>query len=98
MTNKNQATPRPWNYSQYGNQIQIYSERYNDKGEKFALPDLICRYELVGNANNKSNAQIIVKAVNCHDELLGALEAVSKCNRGEGLPVDVVIKMMERAI
>lgn len=28
-------------------------------------------------------------------KLLGALKAISKCKRGEGLPVNVVIKMME---
>lgn len=39
--------------------------------------------------------EYIEQAVNCHDKLLSALKAVSKCERGVHLPADVVFNMME---
>lgn len=69
---KDQATKRPWdmkfntNLTGNGTSNYGYQLRGNNKKESICV-DL-----------NESNARLIVKAVNCHDELVEALKMMVK--------------------
>lgn len=95
MKTNDQATPRPWNcnigkyllkISGYPRQVIQISESESD--HQIAIVN-------AGSLEGETNARLIVKAVNCHDKLLSALKAVSKCERGVHLSADVVFNMME---
>lgn len=75
---KDQATPRPWEYkilSQYSknnisigkNNFCIINSGVSESGEVFGVL-------------KESDARLIVKAVNCHDELVEALKSAKQLN------------------
>lgn len=75
----NQATPRPWSINKtYPNQIE-HPEMFGFRGQ-FKIAECRFSQSLVRSADIKeaeANAKLIVKAVNCHDELVEALKDIS---------------------
>lgn len=62
MSNSNQCSPLPWVVSYTANHVFVES----------ALRHFVC--ERVRSDIADADAELIVRAVNCHDELLAALE------------------------
>ncbi len=83
MTNQTKHTAGPWS-------IHTYNERCVNTGNGTKII-ADCGIGELPYEHMIYNARLISAA----PELLEALKSVSKCNRTEGLPVDVVIKMME---
>lgn len=80
---KPKHTPKPWLILPQRDHILIIAD--NDK--------VVCRINKVDPIDDEANANadLITEA----PELLEACVLVSKCNRTEHLPVNVVIKLME---
>lgn len=83
---KTNHTPTPWSYQSDDSQLIR-----NSKG------DVICEVELpmnrergydTCNAEQEANAEFIVKAVNCHDELVEALKMLLACGIVAKYPKD----------
>lgn len=64
------ATKRPWKYNESDNVI------YSD--DKSPLIEIVPISKYVGIEERKANARLIVKAVNCHDELVEALKQLNR--------------------
>ena len=74
---KTQATPRPWKFIQdrhkSGQVINAIST-----GESNRWIARMCLNPEVSFEQEKANAELIVRAVNCHDELVQKLEEIKK--------------------
>ena len=74
--NKDQATKRPWSISyKIGDAIICIGEPETN-GTDYYGGKLICE------SVEPSNAKLIVKAVNCHDELVNAINNIEKLSIG----------------
>ena len=65
---KDNATPRPWKVSDL-NKCRIVADDNAGRYVAITYHDMLHNTEM-----NEANAQLIVKAVNCHDELVEALK------------------------
>lgn len=105
---KDQATPRPWQRSRDGRVIEsVHTVPCIDAidGGEGKMHQHIC---MIGNVkqfpDKEANARLIVKAVNCHDELISALKkseiALLSANNSGVLSLDEarVIKIIEQAL
>ena len=65
---KDNATPRPWKVSDL-DKFRIVADDNAGRYVAITYHDMLHNTEM-----NEANAQLIVKAVNCHDELVEALK------------------------
>jgi len=82
MTTDSKATPRPWG------PVQFDTGQWGVKASEDTTGEMVAYVTLGGDCEGKTNAELIVRAVNAHDDLVAftkeVLARVMDCDRCEG--------------